>query len=95
MNDLHWVSELIDLYLLLIVPQGRGAHLSHCGRRGRPEQKGADEAAAVAALLCSAVAKVSSRVIWLEENTLPDVVLGALCYFLFCISYLTWLQSQS
>jgi hypothetical protein len=33
-------------------------------------------------------------VMWLETNTLPVVVLGALCDFLFSFSSLAWLQPQ-
>jgi hypothetical protein len=45
-------------------------------------------------LLCTTTAKDSPGVLWLEENTLPDVVLGVLCNFLFHILSLAWLQPQ-
>jgi hypothetical protein len=43
-------------------------------------------------LLHSTAMKDSPGVVWLEENTLPIVVLGALWDFLFCISSLACLQ---
>jgi hypothetical protein len=43
-------------------------------------------------LLRSAAVKASPGVVWLEENTLLDVVLGALCDFIFRVPSLAWLQ---
>jgi hypothetical protein len=45
-------------------------------------------------LLRSTAAKDSSGMVWLEENTLPVVVLGALCNFLFGISFLACVQPR-
>jgi hypothetical protein len=45
-------------------------------------------------LLCSATAKDRSEVLWLEENTLPAVVVGALCNSLFRISSLAWVAAM-
>jgi hypothetical protein len=44
--------------------------------------------------LDSTAAKDNPGVVWLEENTLPIVVLGTFCNFLFQISSLAWLQPQ-
>jgi hypothetical protein len=53
----------------------------------------ADETAA-AVLLRRAAAKDSPGVVWLEDNNLPVVVLGAVCDFLPHISSLAWLQPR-
>jgi hypothetical protein len=45
-------------------------------------------------LLRSIAAKDILGVVWLEENTLPVVVFGAVCNFLFRISSLAYLQPQ-
>jgi hypothetical protein len=45
-------------------------------------------------LLRSAAAKDSPGVVWLEENALPDVVLGALLNFLFRILSLAYLRPR-
>jgi hypothetical protein len=45
-------------------------------------------------LLRSTAAKDSPGVVWLEEKTLPVVVLGVLCVFLFRVSSLACLQPR-
>jgi hypothetical protein len=86
-DDLHEESGL-TWYLLLVVPQGQqGTHFSHCGGTGMCNW-------GRRRLLLSATVKDSPRVIWLEENILHSVVLGALCDFLFRILSLLRLQPQ-
>jgi hypothetical protein len=59
--------------------------------RSRPVQPRADEDAAV----CFSIAPPWRIVlVWLEEKTLPVVVLGTLCSFLFHIYTLAWLQHR-
>jgi hypothetical protein len=58
-------------------------------------QLGAAEAAAAAVALCCYVTPAQDLpgVVWLEENILPAVVLGALCDFPFRTSSLACLQT--
>jgi hypothetical protein len=39
-----------------------------------------------------AAANNSPEVVWLKENTLPNIDLGAICDLIFHISSLMWLQ---
>jgi hypothetical protein len=77
-NCLHEEPELSDLVLVIrCASRAGGTHFSHCGG-ARLCNWGQ-----LRLLLRSTTAKDSPRVVWLEENTLPIVVLSALCDFLF------------
>jgi hypothetical protein len=66
--------NLLSWYLLLVVPQGRGC---------RPGCWGC-----CCVLLRSSAAEDTPGDMWLEENALPIVVLGAFCDF--CFTSLPW-----
>jgi hypothetical protein len=82
--------ELTHLFLVAVQEQGHSFFLL---RVDLPLEFGVPEAAA--SMLCyrSAAAKEIPGVVKFEENTLPVVVLGVPCYFIFCSSFVTPLTS--